>query len=56
VRFSALTTPYSAARSGQKYFFLNIFFFFFVPGPFQGGHFLGGIIYFSALGLEPLPA
>ena len=36
---------------GQK----NIFFklFFFIPGPLQGGHFLGEIISFSALGLKP---
>ena len=35
----------------------NIFFklFFFVPGPFQGGHFFGGEIYFSALDLRPAP-
>jgi hypothetical protein len=33
----------------------NVFFklFFFVPGPFQGGHFFGEIIYFSALDLKP---
>jgi hypothetical protein len=28
--------------------------FFFIPGPFQGGHFLGGIIYSSALDLKNL--
>ena len=38
---------------GQKYFFFNLFFF--VPGPFQGGHFFGGGIYFSALDLKPAP-
>jgi hypothetical protein len=27
--------------------------FFFIPGPFQGGHFFGEIIYFSALDLKP---
>jgi hypothetical protein len=37
---------------GQKYFF-KAFFFFFIPGPFQGGHFFGEIIYFSALDLKP---
>ena len=26
----------------------------FIPGPFQGGHFLGEIIYSSALDLEPV--
>jgi hypothetical protein len=26
---------------------------FFIPGPFQGGHFLGEIIYSSALDLKP---
>jgi hypothetical protein len=33
----------------------NIFFkaFFFIPGPFQGGHFLGEIIYSSAPGVKP---
>jgi hypothetical protein len=28
--------------------------FFFLPGPFQGGHFLGGIIYLAALDLGPV--
>ena len=27
--------------------------FFFLAGPFQGGYFLGGIIYFAALDLVP---
>jgi hypothetical protein len=34
-----------------KNMFLNLYFF--IPGPFQGGHFLGGIIHFSALHLKP---
>jgi hypothetical protein len=36
---------------GPKMYFLKPFFF--VPGPFQGGHFLGEIIYSSALDLKP---
>ena len=34
----------------------NIFLklFFFLPGPFQGGDFLGGIIYLAALDLGPV--
>jgi hypothetical protein len=36
---------------GPKIYFLKLFFF--IPGPFQGGHFLGGIIYFSALEAGP---
>jgi hypothetical protein len=27
--------------------------FFFLSGPFQGGHFFGGIIYLAALDLRP---
>ena len=28
--------------------------FFFLSGPFQGGHFFGGIIYLAALDLGPI--
>ena len=28
-------------------------FYLFIPGPFQGGHFFGEIIYFGALDLKP---
>ena len=37
--------------SGPKIYILKLFFF--IPGPFQGGHFFGEIIYFSALDLKP---
>jgi hypothetical protein len=40
---------------GQKYCFLKLFFF--IPGPFQGGHFFGEILDLKPafLNLRPVP-